>query len=189
MIQAVGAIPILITKWNDFNNHKSSIVDLCLANEKENTVESNIGVDIKNNLWESDFNFLNHESLTELRNWLTSTTAEFISEVNGKQFNYGITESWAHVTRTNGWHGPHRHPWSTWSGIFHVEADKPELGPNTFNNFFHLPTVPEYSFFGESFDIKFSEGQLIVFPSTMEHYAKPYLGNQRIVIAFNGVAI
>jgi uncharacterized protein (TIGR02466 family) len=190
MIHAVGSVPLLITQWNEFFNHKQSIVDVCLKNEKPNTVESNVGMPIKNNLWESQFNFLEvHSECIELKNWMSSTTADFLKEINNKDFNIAITESWAHVTRTNGWHGPHRHPWSTWSGIFHVEADQPELAQNTFQNYFDMPAVPEYSFYNESFDVSFKEGQLILFPSTMLHYAKPYLGTRRIVIAFNCIAV
>lgn len=189
MISAVGCIPIGVFQWDQFETYKDKIIDLCLAKEQTNTIESNIGKDIKNNIWESKFDFLQNKECVELNNWLVHSTQDFLKEINGKTFNFGITESWAHVTRQNGYHGPHRHTWSTWSGIFYVEADKPESGRNTFWNYYNLPQVPEYSFFNEEFYFDFVPGRLIIFPSTMLHDAKPYSGNQRIVIAYNGVCI
>ena len=183
MIHSVGNIPILTIDWPEFNNHKDDIVNVCLSNEKENTIDSGIAVNLKNNIWESDLNFL--DKLPALNKWFIDTTQDFLREINNKEFKVHIMESWAHVTRENGWHGPHRHQYHTWSGIFHVSADRPENGANTFFNHFSMPIQPEYSFFSEDFDIKFKPGQLILFPSTMMHYAKPYVGKERIVIAYN----
>lgn len=187
-ILTVGGLPIGGIEWEDFELYRQQIIDFCLSKEKVNTIESNVGVGIKNNLWESDFNFLNNPELQPLNNWLNVTITEFISTINRKQHRVGITESWAHVARPNGFHGPHRHPWATWSGIFYVYADDETNGSNVFFNHFNLPRLPGYEFFEEQITIPFKAGSLVIFPSTMLHYAKPYLGNdKRIVISFNSV--
>lgn len=187
-IISAGAIPIGAIGWEGFETHRQQIIDFCLSKETPNTIESNIGVDIKNNLWESDFNFLNNPELSALNNWLNVTITDFVSTINRQQHRLGITESWAHVTRPGGFHGPHRHPWSTWSGIFYVYADDESKASNTFFNYFDMPQLPGYEFFEEQFEIPFKPGLLVIFPSTMLHYAKPYLGNdKRIVISFNSV--
>lgn len=189
-MQWVGGIPIGRANWDEFDRCKESIIQLCLQKEKPNTVESNVGINLKNNLWESTFDFLQHPELLELSTWMHTTTSAFINKVNNVEHQIAITESWAHVTRPNGYHGPHRHPWSTWSGIFYVFADTPSVANNTFLNQFNMPVVPGYEFFEEEFQIEFKAGSLVIFPSTMLHYAKPYLGNdKRIVISFNSVCI
>ena len=185
----MGGLPVGFLHWPDFEKHKQAIIDLCLANEKQNTVESDVGTSIKNNLWESKFDFLNgHTELSELNTWLTMATNDFVNVVNNREHKLGIIESWAHVTRPGGYHGPHRHPTSTWSGIFYVDADDYSDGAasNMFFNHFTMPRLPGYEFFEEQIEIQFKPGLLVIFPSTMLHYAKPYLGkDRRIVIAFN----
>jgi uncharacterized protein (TIGR02466 family) len=186
-----GSIPIGTSAWPEFDQHRNTIIDVCLANEKPNQIESNIGSPIKTNLWESKFDFLQaHPELSALHTWMHQSVSEFVSNINKKQYHLAITESWAHVTRPGGSHGPHRHPYSTWSGIFYVDADMPDSGQNVFFNHFDMPKVLGYDFFEEQFEVNFMPGTLVLFPSTMMHYAKPYLGNdRRIVISFNSVVI
>jgi hypothetical protein len=189
-IEPVGLIPIGSAIWDDFEKNKQKIIDFCLSQEKPNVIESGIGTPIKGNLWESKFDFLNNTEMSELNSWCYTTITAFTSRVNKINQNIAITESWCHVTNPGGWHGPHRHPWSAWSGIFYVSADDEENGYNTFHNFFDLPKIPGYEFWEETFKIPFKPGQLVIFPSTMLHYATPYLGNdKRIVIALNSIVI
>lgn len=189
-IQWVGGIPIARIAWDKFHNVRDNIIQFCLSQEKPNTIESNIAVNLKNNLWESSFDFLQQAEMLELSAWMHYTSSDFVSTVNQKQHQVAITESWAHVTRPGGYHGPHRHPWSTWSGIFYVYADDESVANNTFLNHFNMPRVAGYEFFEEEMQIEFKEGSLVIFPSTMLHYAKPYLGkDKRIVISFNSVCL
>lgn len=190
-IEPIGVVPLGSAIWKDFNEHKEKIIDLCLNLEKPNTVESNIGVPIKGNLWESKFDFLSsHTELSKLNTWCYDTVKSFTSQLNKQEQNIAITESWCHVTRPGGFHGPHRHPWSTWSGIFYVDSDDTENSYNTFHNFFNLPKIPGYEFWEETFTVPFNPGQLVIFPSSMLHYASPYLGkDKRIVIAFNSIVL
>ncbi len=191
MIISVGAIPVGIFEWKEFANHKDAIVDLCLREEKPNVIESNIAPKVKTNLWESNFSFLQqHSELKALDTWLNSTTRDFVNAVNKSDYHIAITESWAHVTRPMGQHEPHRHPDSTWSGIFYIDADEPQSGNNIWFNMFKLPERPGLEFFDENFSAEFIPGRLIIFPSIMLHYAKPYLGkDRRILIAFNSVCV
>jgi len=186
-----GSIPIGIVAWDEFNQYRDTIINLCLVNEKPNQIESNIGSPIKNNLWESKFDFLQvHAELETLHTWIHCAVTNFVNTVNKKQYHIAITESWAHVTRTGGSHGAHRHPYTTWSGIFYVDADDLTSGQNIFFNYFDMPKLPGYDFFEEQFEVNFMPGSLVIFPSTMLHYAKPYLGkDRRIVISFNSVII
>jgi uncharacterized protein (TIGR02466 family) len=188
-IITMGGIPVGVTEWEEFEQHKQTIIDICLQEEKPNTIESGVAPGIKTNMWESNFDFLTkHSELAELNTWMNITVNRFVNFVNGKEHRMAITESWAHVTRPNGYHGPHRHPGSTWSGIFFVDADYTEDSGTMLFNHFNMPRMPGYEFFEEDTEIIFKPGALVIFPSTMMHYAKPYLGkDKRIVIAFNSL--
>ncbi len=190
-VDTVGSIPIGHLIWEDFHLNKDTIIDLCLQHEKPNVIESNVATKIKSNIWESPFNFLDTSTeLLNLKLWLLKATKDFVNYVNKTDYNLTITESWAHVARPGGFHGPHRHTLSTWSGIFYVYADDKEHAENWFFNHFHLPMIPGYEFYSEQYKSDFVPGKLIIFPSTMLHYASPYLGkDKRIVIAFNSIVI
>lgn len=190
-IESIGRLPIGSAKWPKFDEYKQLIIDHCLDREKQNTIESNVAPMIKSNIWESEFNFLaSTPKLQELSSWCSLTVSEFSSQINQEKQLARITASWAHVSRPNGYHGPHRHPFSTWSGIFYVHADDTESAYTKFHNLFDLPRIPGYKFWEETFLIPFEPGSLVIFPSILLHYAPPYLGKDcRIVIAFDSVIL
>jgi hypothetical protein len=187
----LGKIPLLISDWGEFNNYKDLIIQTCILNEKLNIVESNVAPNAKNNLWESKFDFLeSHRSLNELKMWVIQESETLINNLNNTDHKFIITESWAHVTRYGGYHSPHYHSNSTWSGIFYINA-----GDNTsgHNNWF-LPYYIERKIGLEFADDRFSSpvvpGRLILFPSMLLHDAATYFGTDpRIVISFNSILI
>lgn len=189
-ILTAGGIPIGLIDWLDFNQHKDNIINFCLKNYKPNTIESNIAVRAKNNLWESDFSFLENKELSALKCWITIVLNKFVNQVNQSNYHVVLTESWAHVTNADGYHHPHRHPNSVWSGIFYIQQDDVDSGKNIFFNYYSLPKIPGYDFFCDQFEVDIVPGRLVLFPSSMLHYATSYLGtDQRIVIAFNSIIV
>jgi len=186
-IELLPGIPIGQIIWDEFDLYKKDIIESCLEDEKPDIVESGIALQIKNNLWESKFNFLQSKpKLQPLMNWLHSTTNNFVNTICQKNHRLEIQESWAHVSRPGGFHGPHRHSHYTYSGIFYVDADDVNNGPTIFFNPYTMPSWEGYEWYSEQYSIDFYPGKLIIFPSTILHYAKPYLGkDRRIVIAFN----
>lgn len=189
-IFTAGGIPIGLIDWREFEIYKSDIINFCLNRYKPNLIESNIAVGVKQNLWESKFDFLEQPELSKLKIWLTITLNDFVNTLNRSNYHTAITESWAHVTELHGHHQPHRHPQSLWSGIFYVQQEDINSGKNIFFNYFSLPKVPGYDFFCDQFEIDIVPGRLVLFPSSMLHYANSYLGtDKRIVIAFNSIII
>jgi uncharacterized protein (TIGR02466 family) len=189
-ILTVGTIPIAIKDWPEFEKYKDVIIKFCLDKEKPAIIESNIAPDVKHSLWESDFNFLANTELAELNTWIHIVTNEFINEINQSTYHTAITNSWAHVTSNSGHHEPHRHTESSWSGLFYVQQEDVNTGKNVFFNYHTMPKIPGYEFFNEQFTIDIKPGRLVIFPSTMLHYAKPYLGSdKRIIISFNSVCV
>jgi uncharacterized protein (TIGR02466 family) len=188
----LGKIPLLINDWNNFDHYKNSIIQTCILNEKPNIIESNVSPYAKKNLWESKFDFLeSHKSLNELKLWLMSESEKLINTFNNSNYRIIITESWAHVTRNGGYHRPHCHNNSTWSGIFYISTSEES---NTGNNNWYLPYYMErkagLEFADDRFTSLFVPGRLILFPSMLLHDAEPYYGKDpRIVISFNSILI
>jgi len=186
----LGKIPLLISDWADFNLHKNQIIDTCLRHEKKNIIESNIALGVKHNLWESTFNFLEEKNeLINLKVWLTLESQSLINQLNRSIYNIAITESWAHVTRSGGYHMPHSHSNSTWSGIFYIDCDTEENGNNWYLPYY-MERKPGLDFADSRFSSKFIGGRLILFPSMLMHDAAPYQGNSaRILIGFNLICL
>lgn len=188
----LGKIPLLISDWAEFNKYKDSIVQTCMINEKLNVIESNVSPGAKNNLWESKFDFLeSHSSLNELKLWLLSESEKLINTFNNSNYRAVITESWAHITRNGGYHKPHYHNDSTWSGIFYISiSEESNSGNNNWYLPYHMERKAGLEFANECFTSTFVPGRLILFPSMLLHDAEPYYGeNPRIVISFNSILV
>ena len=178
--------------WREFALYRDNIIEHCLKNEKPNIIESNIAIHAKTNLWESTFHFLedNNPAIVALKLWMVDTVENFIRQAN-KQYKFAITECWAHVTKENGWHAPHTHPGSTWSGIFYVDEGDTNCGGTTcFISPFNVESKPGLDFYQNECRVIPKPGMLIVFPSSLIHYVQPYIGTKpRITIAFNSICI
>lgn len=187
---SLGKLPLLISDWSNYEPHRQKIISTCLESEKTNTIESQIAPQAKHNLWESTFDFLDQkQSLVDLKLWIMEESTSMISDLNKTNYGTVITESWAHVTRSGGYHRPHYHSNSTWSGIFYIDSDIEENGNN-----WYLPYVLErkhgLDFTEDRFSSKFVPGRMILFPSTLMHDADPYQGTgARILLGFNLICL
>lgn len=186
----LGKIPLLISDWDDFFNHKSTIVETCILSEKINTIESNVAVKAKHNLWESPFNFLENTKLVDLKLWIILESEFLISSLNNRLIRVSLIESWAHVTRTGGFHSPHYHNNSTWSGIFYVQSDDIDSGKNNWYLPYYIERKIGLEFAEDKISASFVPGRMLLFPSMLLHDAAPYLGSDpRIVIGFNLICL
>jgi len=186
----LGKIPLLISDWNEFEHYKDSIIQTCISNEKPNTIESNIAPGAKMNLWESTFDFLeSHSSINELKLWIMRESEKLINTFNNSNYRIVITESWAHVTRYSGYHSPHYHNESTWSGIFYISGENTS-GCNNWYLPYYMERKAGLEFADDRFTASCVPGRLILFPSMLLHDASTYLGNSpRIVISFNSILV
>jgi len=181
-------------QWTDFDKYKDGIIQYCLDNEKPNTVEENITSTIKHGMWESKFNFLessDNDAITQLKLWILTTCESYIAQLNEEYHRLVITESWAHVTRTGGYHLPHDHCGCTWSGIMYItEGDLDSGGKTSWIPPLHIERKTGLEFLRDSFFFKPEAGSMMIFPSALIHYVEPYRGTSpRITIAFNAICI
>ena len=163
-----------------------------------NAVDSEVSPHIKANLYESNFSLFRrkNESLEQLKRFIGHSMLEVAkhrnSSVNEKNLQLMFKESWFHITRHGGYHGPHRHPNCAWGGLYYVdigEATK-ENGSNTFYNPQEALCTDVASQSHTATSIEPRNGHLFIFPSYLLHDAKVYSGEkERIVISFNALLL
>ncbi len=187
----LGKIPLITSKWEEFDNNKAAIVKTCLDAEVPNTIESNVAVSAKSNLWESSFDFLETAtSINNLKLWLIQESTVLINNFNNSNYRAVITESWAHVTRQGGYHKPHHHTGSTWSGIFYIDTELNKGGSNNWYLPYYMERKPGLEFADARYTVECTPGNLVLFPSMLLHDADVYQGTvPRIVIAFNIICL
>lgn len=153
----------------------------------------------KRNLQESWSNlFSNTESdeFNQVVDFIHSVTLNVAKKVNlnyvdTSQWMIRIHESWSHITTNGGYHDYHTHPYSSWCGIFYVDAGDSDAENNNGNNRFYTPLTinPEigFEYIAHTFhDPVVETGKLVIFPSYIPHSAMPYFGKKdRIVVAYN----
>lgn len=109
------------------------------------------------------------------------------------------TDAWFHVTRRGGFFGVHNHPMASWSGVYCVSPGAHDAGdaesgrlsfinPNSLAGMYVDPANARvrmpFGFSNFGFDLK--AGQLVLFPSWVQHYVLPFNGEgERITVAFN----
>lgn len=109
------------------------------------------------------------------------------------------TDCWFHITHFGGYISNHTHPMASWSGVYMVDpgeqpADLPEGGilsfkdPRPHANMYRDPGNERWlrpHHIG-SVNYPMQPGELILFPSFLQHEVTPYFGQKpRITVAFN----
>lgn len=185
----LGQIPLINFVWNDFENYKISLKEKILKDYNPNQIESGIATAAKEKLWESHFNYLDSSNLfLPLKLWIIDSCKTYINQKNKSNYEFIITESWAHVTEKGGYHLPHYHNNSTWSGIFYLTSNT--SGPNNLFLPYYIERKPGLEFADDRFSIYPKEGNLIIFPSCILHDAQCLdKDEERIVIAFNAICM
>ena len=188
-VHATFQIPMAYYENKELNNTLCAYI---LSKEVEG-IESNVAPNIKHNLVESKFNFLNGDAMIvkNTKNWIDGCIKQTINTIQMESVDYDITykESWYHVTKTNGMHESHIHPGCSWCGIYYLQSGDLGSGETVFEN----PVKSTYIDRGNlylnnmsQYRVKPQDGLLVIFPSFLSHYQAMYKGTEdRIVVAFN----
>ena len=171
----------------------------------DTAIASQVAVSAKNNLFESQLNFLESDAqgVNELKLVLEELVSAVVEQVNSASLEDGqglyasIVESWCHITEKGGYHDAHSHPNCSWCGIYYLDAGDCELNSRSGINRFYDPRncANQYHDAGTQYldatgvwDFVPKSGQVVIFPSYLKHSALPYFGEKdRVVIAFNCV--
>jgi uncharacterized protein (TIGR02466 family) len=157
-------------------------------------------------LFESRFDLFQwpEPEIAELREVCLSRTLQVVQRLNGyppeRMRTMGIqVESWFHITRRHGFFGVHNHPNASWSGVYCVDAGRPDPGSEDSGKLTFLHPYAAsvmYADLGNGalkppFNVQhvgyvLRPGDLVLFPSGLLHHVTPFDGEgERITVAFN----
>lgn len=202
------AVPMMQTMHPNPHALNRELRTLLLAREAQGAKYANPNPSLKQQtgVFESDFNLFSWEDtcVQQLRQFCWAALGRTIQEIN----EYSVDEmrrlqifshTWFHVTRHGGFTIMHTHPMASWSGVYCVDPgetpeDRPESGVLRFHNPHHYSNYfldagnlrPKAPYYHGTWNIRFQPGQLVLFPSWLQHEVMPFYGNdERITIAFN----
>ncbi len=188
-------------------SHAATLRECILSKETDANRHPNSPQRNHAHVFESTFDFLTwpDEPVQAFRQTLFSHVGGFVKEVN----NFSLEElqalkfdfhCWFHITRSSGYFQPHNHANASWSCIYCVDPgdDLPDDSSHAGHVFFQDPRASAGMFIDPanrlldrtlSFNaIRFRPraGELIVFPSFLQHAVEPYEGERpRITVAAN----
>lgn len=207
-INPVFAVPFAQDQYPDATDANREIRALLLAREAEGMRYANPNPSLKQQagVFESDFNLFSwpEPCIQKLRQFCWGALGQTLQQLNGYSADEMrrlqiFSHTWFHVTRYGGFTIMHTHPMASWSGVYCVAPgespqDRPESGvlrfhnPHHYSNYFldagNLRLRAPYHH--GTWSVRFEAGQLVLFPSWLQHEVLPFYGNdERITIAFN----
>ena len=170
-----------------------STLERALTKEELKTVEEYKKKTKKNvgHKFTTDSYVLKHKTLKNLKEDLITKVKEYFNEVvcTNDSITPYITQSWLNYTEVGEFHHSHNHLNSYLSGVFYVDAKKEvdEIVFNKPNNRQLALTVTKPNPFNAmSCGLSVKTGDVILFPSTLEHEVLPKKGTDlRISLSFN----
>lgn len=176
------ATPIQITKYGGNLSKETKFI------EKSTFNRANIG----GNSQSQDTFILNNGELFKIKNFIELSIKNFKDQIYQVSDDIVITQSWGNKNSSGQAHHSHHHPNSIWSGVFFlkVSEDTPPISfkRGNLSAFSWNHTVPN-QFNNDIFHLKPELGDLIIFPSTLEHWVEPNQSkNDRVTISFNTFA-
>lgn len=202
------AVPMAQDMHPDAATLNPQLRQLLLAREAEGARYANPNPSLKQQpgVYESDFNLFSwpEDCVQALRQFSWAMLGRTIRELNGytaedMQRLQIFSHTWYHVTRHGGFTILHTHPMASWSGVYCVDPGetpegRPESGVLRFHNPHHYSNYfldagnqrLQHPYHHGTWSIRFKAGQLVLFPSWLQHEVMPFYGNdERITVAFN----
>ncbi len=161
---------------------------------------------VQDTLFESNFDLFKYDNADVQK--LKVIVLQSIGWVIAKLNNYSKAElervqlfadAWFHITEFGGYFHAHNHPMASWSAVYCVNPgttpeDKPESGllrffdtrphANCYIDAGNAKLIDPYGF--GNYNFKLRPGQLLIFPSYLQHEVAPFMGNdRRITVAVN----
>ena len=171
-LDQIFATPLMSFDYGKISDDENKFISKCLESTTENTFN-----------YSSTETYVLDKGLSKIRHFIEESIRTYVETViiGGKydeyDFDFRITQSWLNKTlRNSDGHHIHNHPNSFISGVFYVRV-KPDVDYIVFSRpnqqFFQFP-IKEYNTFNSyQWSVGVSEGQLLLFPSTLIHEVKP----------------
>lgn len=206
-IQPVFSVPMGFARFEHPDLLNPHLKSLFLRREAEGRRNVEPSMRVTHALFESRFDLFawpDREILT-LRDFCFTALYQLIAQLN-RYTQEEIdkikiaSDSWFHITRKGGYFGFHNHPMASWSGVYCVDSGGIDpastddngalqfINPNQLAGMFldagNRRIANPYGMGNQAF--KLEAGQLVLFPSWLNHQVLPYQGDgERITVAFN----
>ena len=134
---------------------------------------------------------LRHKAMTKLRDFIESSVTDYFTTVHNPKHkvNLRITQSWCNYTEPGQYHHKHAHPNSFVSGVFYPQANRETDKIYFYKAGFQQIKLPPENWNvwnSESWWFEVGTGDLVLFPSSLEHMVETVQGDQtRISLSFN----
>lgn len=157
------------------------------STDKGRTVSNVLG-------WQSSTNLLNSSTTKKLIQYVQTMVTEPIVQYGIDTLNITIevTDLWANINSKGAFNMPHEHAGNNnfFSFVYYAQVDKDNgniafKSPNPANKFFNLPKKEDTELNSTDVIIDVAQGDLIIFPSWLEHYTYPNKSSDRICFAGN----
>lgn len=188
----VFVTPVVNYLWPESDTLNADLREYILELEKsEKSVnKSNVGG------WHSALDFLARDAspVQSLRERLWEFSHDLFRQFfRAEEKPVFRIDGWANVLRYGQYHSVHSHPNAVWSGAYYVTGNE-DIEDQPFSGRFELldPRPGASLNYADSsalygrFLLNPKPGQMLVFPSWMQHQVHPYFGKgERITVAFN----
>jgi uncharacterized protein (TIGR02466 family) len=181
-IEGLFPIPIYRTKINRNLTKK----ELLFVDKNKINCNTNYGNNSSLNT-----NVLDEKIFEKLKNELNLIIQDYFEKVISPADNITpyITQSWLNYTKKNQYHHKHSHPNSLVSGIFYIDCNEEFDKIKFFNESYDTIefTFKNWNLWNsKSWWFSVKTGDIILFPSSLEHMVENKEGNNtRISLAFN----
>lgn len=146
-----------------------------------------------NNLTTMDDMVLEHEEMSDIKKFCTDKMTLFAEEtLNIVETRFRITQSWLNISKKGQSHPRHTHPNSIFSGVFYLNVspgDQLVFHRHRDPGSFAFPKSAENDFTRLQQEVMVENGDLLLFPSWMEHSVPLTSSDKRISLAFNSFPI
>ena len=158
----------ILSIQNKSNFIKHEEFDIISSYNKNQILNHNIFLDLKNDIIEHSKNYLNQLGLSE-----------------EKTNNVKIINSWFNISNKNDSVNKHIHSESFLSGAYYIKSDENDLiyFHKEDDMLLHQDNLNELSFNKVAYECR--EGVLLLFKSNLNHSTNKHKGNGKIVISFN----
>ena len=171
-LDQIFSTPLMSFNYGKIDDDENKFISKCLETPTTNIFN-----------YSSTETYVLDKGLPKIRHFIEESIRTYVETViiGGKydeyDFDFRITQSWLNKTlRNSDGHHIHNHPNSFISGVFYVRVN-PDVDYIVFSRpnqqFFQFP-IKEYNTFNSyQWSVGVSEGQLLLFPSTLIHEVKP----------------